>query len=104
MLIVTHCKTPLLRLWDFEKGYLEAQYMLPGDVCQAQFIDPYPLLFVSDIKGSIFVFTTKHHIQGPFKLLAQWKNMFSIQKTSQLTFVECIYNSKTKETEIVLGD
>jgi len=53
-------------------------------------------LLASDIKGSIYIFTTKHYLANPYKLIAQWKNMYSIQKSSQITYIKPIYNEKTK--------
>jgi hypothetical protein len=62
-----------------------------------EFICPYPLLVASDTKGSIYIFTTKHHPSAPFKLIAQWKNMYSIQKSSQITFIKSNYYPNTKQ-------
>ena len=104
LFIATHCKTPYVKLWDFEKGFLESQYLLPADVSQAQFIDPYPLLLISDVKGSIFLFTTKYYMSAPYKLLTQWKNMYSIQKSSQITYIRSHFDPKTSECDIILGD
>lgn len=77
---------------------------MPADVCQVEFICPYPLILVSDVKGSIYIFTSKHHTAGPYKILAQWKNMYSIQKSSQITYIKPIFDPVTKECEIILGD
>ena len=91
-------------MWDFEKGHLEAQFILPADICLIEFIRPFPLILVSDVKGSIYIFSTQNHLPKPNSLLAQWKNMYSIQKTSQLTFIQSLFNEKTKECEIIFGD
>lgn len=85
-----------MKIWDFEKVFLEAQYVLPYDVCQVEFIDPYPLILITDVKGSIFIFTTKYYTPSPYKLLTQWKNMFSIQKSSQITYLKSQYDPKTQ--------
>lgn len=73
-------------------------------MCQVEFICPFALLLASDVKGSIYIFTTKHHLAGPYKLLAQWKNMYSIQKSSQITYIKPLYDPKTRECEVILGD
>lgn len=65
-------------------------------MCQIEFICPFPLLLVSDTKGSIYIFTTKHSSPNPYKLLAQWKNMYSIQKSSQITYIKSYYDKNTK--------
>ena len=72
------------------------------------FIDPLPLLVLVDIKGTIYLFSTKYHLKNPYKLLTQWKNMYSIQKSSQITFVSSHYE-QNKDTEmitceLILGD
>jgi hypothetical protein len=28
--IATHCKTNVCRIWDFEKGFLETQFIVPN--------------------------------------------------------------------------
>lgn len=33
---------------------------------------------------------------APYKLLAQWKNMYSIQKSSQITYIKPVFDEKTK--------
>ena len=96
MLIGTHCKTSSVRLWDFEKGYLEGELIFPSDVCQVEFIEPFPLVLVSDIKGCIYLITTKYFTKSPYKLVAYWKNMYSIQKSSQITFIYPLYDAKTQ--------
>lgn len=104
MLIATHFKTPSIRVWDFEKGYLEAEYILPADVSQVEFIEPFPLVIASDIKGSIYLFTTKYYLKAPHCLLAHWKNMYSIQKSSQITYIFPMYDANTHDCQIILGD
>ena len=61
------------------------------------FIDPLPLLVLVDIKGTIYLFSTKYHLKNPYKLLTQWKNMYSIQKSSQITYVSSHYE-QNKDT------
>jgi hypothetical protein len=50
------------------------------------FINPFPLLAVSDIKGNVFIFICKYHKKYG-KVLISWKNMYSIQKQSQVTYI-----------------
>jgi hypothetical protein len=104
LVIATHCKTRSLKLWDFEKGFLEAQILVANDISLAMFIDPLPLLVVVDAKGTIYLFSTKYHLKNPYKLLAQWKNMYSIQKASQITFVSSNFVEKNQVGQLILGD
>lgn len=102
LFIATHSKTNSCRIWDFEKGFLEAQFNVPNEITMTYFLSPYPLLVVADIKGSIYIFSTKNYLKKPYSLLTQWKNMYSIQKTSQIT---CIgYRKMNKEEWLILGD
>ena len=89
--IATHCKTNVCKLWDFEKGFLETQYIVPNEISTVLFIDPLPILVIVDIKGTIYFFSTKYLSKNPYKLLTQWKNMYSIQKSSQITFISSNY-------------
>ncbi len=61
---------------------------MPHEITLTQFLSPYPLLIVVDTKGSIYMFSTKYYLKKPFSLLTQWKNMYSIQKTSQITLIK----------------
>ncbi len=88
MFLATHAKSNSCRIWDFEKGFLEAQLNVPNEINQAYFLSPYPLLIITDTKGSIYIFSTKYYLKKPYALLTQWKNMYSIQKTSQITYIE----------------
>ena len=88
MFLATHSKSNFCRIWDFEKGFLEAQLNIPNEINQTYFLSPYPLLFITDTKGSIYIFSTKYYFKKPYALLTQWKNMYSIQKASQITFIE----------------
>ncbi len=102
MFLATHAKSNSCRIWDFEKGFLEAQLNVPNEINQAYFLSPYPLLIITDTKGSIYIFSTKYYLKKPYALLTQWKNMYSIQKTSQITYIE----SKKVDNEdwLILGD
>lgn len=71
------------------------------------FIDPLPLLVIVDIKGTIYLFSTKYLNKNGYKLLTQWKNMYSIQKSSQITFISSNYSQRENEhikCELILGD
>ncbi len=59
-------------------------------------------MIVADTKGSIYLFSTKYYFKKPYSLLTQWKNMYSIQKTSQITFIE--FKRINKEDWLILGD
>ena len=102
MFIATHSKTNHCRIWDFEKGFLQAQLNVPHEITLTHFLSPYPLLIVADTKGSIYIFSTKYYFKKPYSLLTQWKNMYSIQKTSQITFIE--YKKIKNEDLLILGD
>lgn len=75
---------------------------VPNDIVLAHFLTPYPLIVLADVKGSIYIFSTKYYFKRPYELLTQWKNMYSIQRTSQITFME--YKKVDKEDWLVLGD
>jgi hypothetical protein len=68
------------------------------------FLSPLPLLVIADSKGSIYIFSTKLYLKKPFSLLTQWKNMYSIQKSSQITYISYLENEKGNKHEIILGD
>lgn len=59
-------------------------------------------MIVTDSKGSIYMFSTKYYFKKPYSLLTQWKNMYSIQKTSQITFISSI--CQKSEQLLILGD
>lgn len=44
--------------------------------------------------------------KNAYKLLTQWKNMYSIQKSSQITFISSNYSIKDDliKCELILGD
>lgn len=67
------------------------------------FVDPLPLLVVVDVKGTISLFSTKYHLKQPYQLLTQWKNIYSIQKSSQITFITSNYTNNGIY-ELILGD
>jgi len=96
--LATHCKSTACRVWDFEKGFLECQYIIGNPISYVFFIDPFPLLLIVDIKGTVYLFSTKHHLRQPNQLLTQWKNMYSIQKSSQITFLSSIHTHNTAKT------
>lgn len=91
LVIATFSKTNVCKIWDFEKGFLETQFIVPYEITNLLFIDPLPLLIVVDVKGTIYVFSTKYFLKSPYKLLTQWKNMYSIQRESQITFMSSVY-------------
>lgn len=72
------------------------------------FIDPLPILVIVDIKGTIYFFSTKYLLKNPYKLLTQWKNMYSIQKSSQITFISSNHSQENENEdarcELILGD
>lgn len=90
--IATFSKTNVCKIWDFEKGFLETQFIVPHEITAAVFIDPLPLLIIVDVKGTIYLFSTKYMLKNPYKLLTQWKNMYSIQKSSQITYISSVYS------------
>jgi len=92
LLIATHSKSSTCRIWDFEKGFLEAQILVPSEIVNILFVDPLPLIVIVDIKGTIYIFSTKYNLKNPYKLLTQWKNMYSIQKASQITYISSTYS------------
>ena len=108
LLIATFSKSNTCKLWDFEKGFLEAQFIVAHEIINVLFVDPLPLLIVVDVKGTVYLFSTKHFIKGPYKLLTHWKNMYSIQKSSQITFISSSYSEATsKESarcQLIMGD
>lgn len=81
---------------------------MPNEITNVLFIDPLPLLIVVDVKGIIYLFSTKYMLKSPYKLLTQWKNMYSIQKSSQITFISSTYSEATDkqpiQCELILGD
>jgi len=91
LFIATHSKSNACRIWDFEKGFLEAQILVPNEIVNIIFVDPLPIVVIVDIKGTIYIFSTKYNIKNPYKLLTQWKNMYSIQKSSQITYISSTY-------------
>lgn len=78
------------------------------EIINVLFVDPLPLLIVVDVKGTVYLFSTKHFIKGPYKLLTHWKNMYSIQKSSQITFISSSYSEATSKEparcQLIMGD
>jgi len=60
-------------------------------------VDPLPLLIVVDVKGTVYLFSTKYFLKKPYSLLTQWKNMYSIQKASQITYIASTYHEATSK-------
>jgi len=60
-------------------------------------VDPLPLLIVVDVKGTVYLFSTKYFLKKPYALLTQWKNMYSIQKASQITYIASTYHEATSK-------
>ena len=59
---------------------------------------------IVDVRGTIYLVSTKYYFKKPYQLLTQWKNMYSIQTASQITFLNSIYDHKERKCQLVLGD
>jgi hypothetical protein len=64
-------------------------------------MNPFPLLVVADIKGGVYIFIVKYHKKAG-KLLIHWKNMYSIQKQSQVTYIGSEYYGG--DLRLMIGD
>ena len=78
-IIVTASREGIIRIWDFERSYLQGtlQYDEMNEIIALKILNPYPLILCSDNIGQIFLWTTKPY-KHENKLLITWKNMFTI--------------------------
>lgn len=108
LVIATFSKSNVCKMWDFEKGFLEAQFIVASEISNVLMVDPLPLLIIVDVKGTVYLFSTKYLFKRPYTLLTQWKNMYSIQKSSQITFISSTFSEATSKNpltcELILGD
>ena len=77
---------------------------MPHQVTTVFFADPLPLLVVVDVRGTIYLVSTKYFLRQPYQVLTQWKNMYSIQKSSQITYLNSFYEPEGNQCKLVLGD
>jgi|JI6StandDraft_1071083.scaffolds.fasta_scaffold05434_8 WD40 repeat protein len=101
LLLATTSRDPTVRLWDFEKGYFEGDFTITEEISCIHFLNPFPLLAVSDIKGGNYIFIVNYHKKAG-KLLVHWTNMYSIQKESQVTYLSSEYHGN--ELKLIVGD
>jgi hypothetical protein len=80
--------------------------VIKNDINLIAFLSPFPLILIADTKGGVYILTSKH-AKNPYKLVHHWRNMYSIQKASQITYISTEYSFKgdiIQSYKLILGD
>lgn len=102
-LIASGSRDCQIRIWDYETCKLEA--ILIGhssDIIVALFLDPYPLLFISDTSGSLSIWVVNCPGLPRVQCLVKWRNMHTLEKTATIT--SATYFCEGSSCKLVFGD
>ena len=103
-LIASGSRDCTTRLWNYETCKLEAVLLgHNSDIVALRFLEPYPLILISDANGVLSIWRVKCSETEPAaECMVKWNNMHTLEKTSCVTVLShCIVDEKLL---IVLGD
>lgn len=102
-LITTGSRDCQVRLWDYETCKLEGCLIgHSSDIIVSMFLEPYPLLFVSDTSGTLSVWGIRLPGFNVVQCLLKWRNMHTLEKTATIT--SATYLCDDENLVLVLGD
>jgi WD40 repeat protein len=92
-----------VRVWDYETCKLEGTLIgHNSDIIVTMFLDPYPLLFVSDTSGTLSIWAIQSPGLARIQCLVKWRNMHTLEKTATIT--AATYYCAPGSCKLVLGD
>ena len=102
-MIATGSRDCRVKLWDYETCKMEGCLLgHSSDVIVTLFLEPLPLLFVSDTSGTLSLWGVKLPGYGHFQCLLKWRNMHTLEKTATITSATYLHESSSPI--LVLGD
>lgn len=103
-LIATGSRDCTVRLWNYETCKLEGILMgHSSDILVLRFLEPFPLLLVSDSNGVLSIWKVKcSDAEAAADCMVKWNNMHTLEKTSSVTaLTHCYLEGRLL---IILGD
>ena len=92
-----------IRIWDYETCKLEAVLIgHKADIIVSLFLDPYPILFVSDISGTLSLWAIQSPGLAKIQCLVKWRNMHTLEKTATIT--SATFLCEENSCILILGD
>jgi WD40 repeat protein len=102
-MIATGSRDCQIRLWDYETCKLEGCLIgHSSDIIVSLFLEPLPLLFVSDISGTLSLWGVRLPGYSSFQCLLKWRNMHTLEKTATITAATYLFEEGT--VVLILGD
>jgi WD40 repeat protein len=102
-LIATGARDCHVRLWDYETCKLEGSLLgHSSDIIVVMFLEPYPLLLVSDTSGTLSIWAVQVPGLARVQCLVKWRNMHTLEKTATIT--AATHYCEANSCRLILGD